>query len=332
MRITLASIRRAVEWPKRLSSIHDAWLLAFAEFVRRHPEHDYGYYKTSLDGDRPSRSPYFLGIADVVVILSSNEFLYHGKSDAINPLAVKGSNEVVQRDVIPRLRGKRIVILSMDALDTTSLLADALAGAKPDGYRMIHEAEFPTTIQSLRHPALCDLRPRGAAKAIDFAYWGTTKRKKPSGEYGGDRFAALREIFRSRSISSHLVGSNFGAAKAARKWAHDFTEIVPELSRARATCCFQWAGVTHLTARYHEAIAMELVPFVWQDYDADGELVEDWQRVATVAELAERIESLRDSKCFRSRLDAATRGYYHRAPSASEQLDLFETKFAEAIS
>ena len=68
------------------------------------------------------------------------------------------------------------------------------------------------------------------------------------------------------------------------------------LDQSYATLCFNWIDQTALTARYHEAIACDVVPLVWKNYDSTNILVaDDWQRCFTIQEFYDKIVEVKKS-------------------------------------
>ena len=58
------------------------------------------------------------------------------------------------------------------------------------------------------------------------------------------------------------------------------------LDQSYTTLCFNWIDQTAVTGRYPEALACNIYPFVWKDYDTNNILVsDDFQRCFTKEEL-----------------------------------------------
>ena len=68
------------------------------------------------------------------------------------------------------------------------------------------------------------------------------------------------------------------------------------LEPARCTLCFNWLDPTATTARYPEALSINMVPFVWRDYDKNNTYnIDQYQRVNSFEEFKERVLTLRDN-------------------------------------
>jgi hypothetical protein len=70
--------------------------------------------------------------------------------------------------------------------------------------------------------------------------------------------------------------------------------LLPYLTNAKYTLCFNWIDNTATTSRYHEALACGIIPMAWKDtYDVTGILVKDeWQRVLTLEDFYDKIGTI----------------------------------------
>jgi hypothetical protein len=304
----------------RPACIQDAFFSLLARWFEERGERP-SFYNVAWDERRPSKELAALMAAEWVFLFSSNEFTFHS-SGVVNPLFVKSSNAGIER-LKPVLQGKRIVVFSMDALDTEALVLDrALAGVDFRERHFISETDFPLTVQSVRYNQLRKYRGQ-AERCRDFAYWGTTKARSPEGGASGDvRLPVLRALLRSRRLSFVLFGNHFGPVKA-QKFNTSLPEIAPELAQARATACFQWPGHGgKLTARYHEAMALGLLPMVHDGYDTERQVALEWQRFGCAEHLAVAIEDMRAPRRFAAAFAEVERHYLKRTPSDDEQYRL----------
>ena len=334
LRICLASLRQGLRSGPDVGCIQDAFLAVLGEILS-----DAGIepllYNVDLAGGRPRRDEQALADADVVLLFSSNEFTQHRSSGVVNPMHLEQSNARIAEHA-PALAGKRIVVLSMDQMDTVELLLERCLSGIPDlDVSLISEQDFPTSIQSVRYGQMEDMidsldeRP---VRDLDLAYWGTTKRRDGNGEASGDvRYEMLRETLRDDELQTMLVGNHFGSRKADRKFDTNLRAIVPDLLRARATCCFQWPGHGQaITARYHEALALGLIPFAHVDYDSGDQLgIDPWQRISSAEELRARLLEIRDVDVYEARLAQIRAAYGERRPSDEEQTTRMRDLLAE---
>jgi len=274
-----------------------------------------------------------------VLVLSHNEYVYgeaaslsliqRGHSPTLNPLYAKA-----QEPHLVRFRaaaaGKQVVLLTTDRMDTAELLAEAI-GFVPRW--TISECDFPTTIQSLRYHPLRALATQPAAKDLDFVYWGTTKRRAPSGERSDSRFSLLRDVLSDRDLATYLSGTTFGKRKADEPFETDLRKRIGALERGRATACFQWPGHgAFLTARYHEACALGVVPFCHSSYDTGDRLcIDRWQRFDDARELVEKVRALRDPSTFEKRMNAIRESYESRRPDDADQHRAFSQALAAIL-
>jgi hypothetical protein len=326
-RIAICRLRQNVAYAVPLTTILDSFYECLLHFVSQHSEHEFSFYKFSLSQmpeDKPRADADALVNADVIIIPTEAEFTYWvpGKLHTGN---VAASNAKI--DEIKRLfRSKRIILLRSDRADSIDLYREkTLRGVDAD-YRVIDEDEFPLGIHGMKyhfikhHTRYWEQQKR----MIDFAYWGSDKRKLPNGQPSGDqRHKVLRELQRS-SLSSIFFGSIYGVSDH-QKWSNDFRPVIKSLWNARATLCFNWLDQNALTARFGEALACGVMPFVWEDYDAKKRAVsDDWLRIREPSEL---IDKLKD-RSFNRRLAELRVSYEEKLPS----LDEYKTDFAEKLT
>ena len=131
-------------------------------------------------------------------------------------------------------------------------------------------------------------------KDTDFVYWGSDKSNRLDGKKSGDeRTNIIKVISRDPKITSAIIGRWPKTIKIARKWMA-LKDTLGYLDRSLTTLCFNWIDQTAVTGRYHEALACNVVPLVWQDYDTNNILVtDDWQRCFTKEEFYVKIEEVK---------------------------------------
>ncbi len=322
MNVCVCSLRQGMRWSKPISCIYDAWFFAMQSFFEKRSEYSVSFYNVSWNRERPNRLVDGIRDADVVVLMTSGEWSWQS---SVPPLWKKQSDEHITK-VLPHLNGKRLIVVSMDCEDTLDLIVDTtLAGASLAKVSLIHENEFPSTIQSLRYSML-KRKPLGFIKDFDFVYWGYPKAKLPGGEKSGDvRSRFVRDVL--AECSGYLIGGKMMNRKADVKYNNDLEFLLPVLSRGITTCCFQWPHhAQHLTARYHEAMALGILPFVCDStYDINRTVSSDWQRVSSAVDLLAKLPEAgqRFNECLELYLD--------KAPSDASQLRLFNSKFEDAL-
>src|SRR5215813_2053366 len=321
MKVCLASLRHGLHWPTEASCIQDAFFALTKRWLSER-EITPSFYGISWSAERPKRDEQALAEAEWIFVYSSNEWTYYG-SDVVNPLFAKGSNERIDR-IKRHFKNKRVVLFSIDMHDTEELLRNTtLYGVDPAEFHFISEAEFPTTVHSVRYGQISRLGLRDVSKERDLSYWGTTKRRVPGGAPSGDaRYDIMRALLVDPALDSYLAGNHFGKRKADDKFLAASWE---KLARARATICFHWPGNgKRLTGRYHEALAMGMIPFVHVGYDSHRQLAKaQWQHIASAAEARIRILGLRDPAEFRERYEEVLRSYEGSAPSDEAQYRRF---------
>jgi hypothetical protein len=160
-------------------------------------------------------------------------------------------------------------------------------------------------------------------KDTDFVYWGSDKGTGLDGKKSGDkRTNIIKSISREPEITSAIIGRWPKDIKIARKWMA-LKDTLGYLDRSLTTLCFNWIDQTAVTGRYHEALACNVVPLVWQDYDTNNILVtDDWQRCFTKEEFYVKIEEVK--KDHGNRLRRIKKDFLDRLPTELEYYKEFE--------
>ena len=88
-----------------------------------------------------------------------------------------------------------------------------------------------------------------------------------------ERHIILKQIYEDESISNNMIGY-FDDFDYTHKFDKNMTNILPHITECKYTLCFNWPGQEeHLTSRYNEALASDIIPLVWQNYDCMGRIV-----------------------------------------------------------
>ena len=106
-------------------------------------------------------------------------------------------------------------------------------------------------------------------------------------------------------------------------------ETLGYLDQSYSTLCFNWIDQTAVTGRYHEAMACNVFPFVWKDYDTNDILITDeGQRCFTKDELYDKIKDIKKSDY---RMIVAKTDFLKRLPSEKDYYKEFETVFNKCL-
>lgn len=338
MKIAIARLRSRTCYVEPLHDIIDSFCECLKYFVRNHPEHQYLYYNFSW-GDKPQRNPKVIDEADVIIIPSEAEFTYHIPG-AIHSYDLKRSNEHIEA-MKHYFLGKKVIVLRSDRRDDEELyrkvLGTEFAESLPSSefkYDEIDEIDFQNNIHSLKYYFIKEM-PRlidDDSKAIDFCYWGSDKRKGIDGKPSGDeRHKVLKEIHKSPYISSYFIGRFYGFERNMKM--APMRKIVPIISSARSTLCFNWLDNRATTSRYIEAIACGAVPFVWKDYDSTGVFVKDkWQRVRSIEEFVDKVNNLRDNGIFEAKFKQIEDSFLKNLKPKQEYFKDFEKMLLEKLA
>lgn len=300
--------------------------------MKRHPENEYLFSKTSFEYiKRPQFTESAFRNADVIIIPSEIEFQAH-IANCLNPDLLKKTNQQIE-SIKDALDGKLVIILQSDRADTPNLYRDfTFKNSNPKDIISIDEDDFPVGIHSMKYHFIKS-KPRlsvfGEERDIDFTYWGIEKKRLPGGEISGDeRHKILREIYKL-GFECRWIGK-FSSVRRDFPMLNLEDLICPFLKRTLTTICFNWLSNTALTARYHEAMACGIVPFVWKDYDSTNRLnIMDWQRCYSVDDVRQKIcEVQNDPDIFKE----IENNYLKVLTSYEETVTLFEEKLLQKIS
>jgi len=153
------------------------------------------------------------------------------------------------------------------------------------------------------------------------------KKGVPSNDY---RNTLLKKVKHSPLLTSNMIGY-FDSFKYDVKFDKSILNVMPEISKGRATICFNWPGQwEHLTSRYNEALACDVIPLVWNGYDKNNQLVaDDFQRINSKSfeELEEKLIKLRDDD-FRLDLLKKIKDKYD---SVVQPIEYYEKEFEKKM-
>jgi hypothetical protein len=231
------------------------------------------------------------------VIPTEQEFTFHIKFRALG--FVKRRTDEFLEEIRKVVKGKKIILLQWDRADSVELYKTKVFPDNDVDIVSIDENDYIGGLHALRYHFLKDNLKIRCDKDLDFSYWGTSKKKKvgedESGEISGDvRHEVFKEIHKS-DLSSCFIGTFDGFARDV-KFSKDMRKVAPYIARSKTTLCLNWPGYDeHLTARYNEAMAYDVIPLVWKNYDCNNRLVAiDWQRCYSFEDIQKKCLELRD--------------------------------------
>lgn len=326
MKICISSLRQRIHWDSEVSCIQDAFFKALKSFFD-HSEHEPLFHNVSWTQQKPERNEDALRAADAVIVMTSGEWTW--STNAVPQTWVTSYDEK-NIPALKAMHNRHVIVLTMDRADNLETLRKSLfKNAKFASEHIISECDFPQTIQSLRFNSFRKFHNRTDKKDLDFSYWGSPKRVLPGGGKSGDaRYDILRDVMTRDGVRSLLIGNTFGKKRQEKGFDSDMKNSIPHLARGRLTCCFQWPGHgQYLTARYHEAMAMCIIPLVHSGYDVRNEFhALPWQRIRTANDIMRRIEDCRDPAMFEKRLVEVHDNYTKHAPHDKAQLKAFSCR------
>jgi hypothetical protein len=263
------------------------------------------------------------------VIPSEAEFLFHIPNRVMS-IVKKRSDEVLNgiRKVID---GKTIIILQSDRADSVELYRDYVFPDNDVKIYSIDECDYKGGLHSLKYHFIKQ-RFHGGEKIHDLGYWGTSKRRKVGGDLSGDvRHEVLKDLHKS-DLDTLFIG-NFDGFKRDVKFTRKLENIVPHLMDCKTTLCFNWPGYDeYLTSRYNEAVACDIIPLVWKNYDINNQLVEsDWQRCESFEDVQRKCLELRDENVRLERLNKIKKKYLDVTGSVEHYEKEFEKRLKEIV-
>ena len=136
----------------------------------------------------------------------------------------------------------------------------------------------------------------------------------------------------STDLKTLFIG-NFDGFQRDVKFTRKLENIVPHLMDFKTTLCFNWPGYDeYLTSRYNEAMACDIIPLVWKNYDINNQLVEsDWQRCHSYEDIERKCLELRDESVRLKHLNRIKKKYNESTENIEYYEEEFETKMKGII-
>ena len=307
MKIAIARIRSYVIYQKPLNTVLDSFFENYVKWMKDNPQHDYLTYNVTFDGTMPKRTPDSIKDADVIIIPSDSEFRYHGQLQ-MDPRDLEKSENHMS-NIREYFTNKKVIIWRSDRGDSKELYQNqTLKNIKLKSLNIIDEIDFSGNIHGMKYHFIRKLRKQelfNPSKDIDFGYWGKMKPAEKN-----EREKTLRKIYREENIKKVLIGGFPSGVKRNNKWIKDWNKLYPLLKNVRSTICFNWLDSKATTARYIQALAMNIIPFVWKDYDSNNTFnIENFQRVNDFDELKKNIYELRNDNFRNDLLNNCKKNY-----------------------
>ena len=289
--------------------------------MHNNPQYNYKFFGLSFSSGWPTKIYQDIIDSDYIVIPSEAEFMYH-IPDRVMTIVWKRTEEVMNkvREVID---GKTIIILQSDRADNVELYRDYVFPNNDVKIHSIDECDFKGGLHSLKHHFIKERFVPGT-KIHDFGYWGTSKKKKVGGDLSGDvRHEVLKDLHKS-DLDTLFIG-NFDGFKRDVKFTRKLENIGPHLMDCKTTLCFNWPGYDeYLTSRYNEAVACDIIPLVWKNYDVNNQLVEsDWQRCWSLEDIQKKCLEIRDESVRLEKLNRIKKKY----KESTENIKYYEKEF-----
>ena len=328
MKICFASLRKKINYTDVLEYGMDVFYECFRYFKDNNKEHEVTYYNFAWGSKGAERDINVLIHADIVVFPAVQEFIYF--ADAMHPRDVEKSQAEI-RKTYEDLYGKDIILLTQDRGVNEEMVMQYTfeKQVKPKSFQTIDEMDFTMCLQGLKYHYIKNYFRFPVEKKTDFVYWGSDKSKTAGGVKSNDeRLEIIKSISKNEEVSSTIIGRWPKSIRIERKWV-PLKETLGYLDQSYSTLCFNWIDQTAVTGRYHEAMACDVFPFVWKDYDTNDILITDeWQRCFTKDELYDKIKDIKKSDY---RMIVAKTDFLKRLPSEKDYYKEFETVFNKCL-
>ena len=325
MKICFASLRKKINYTDVLEYGMDVFYESFRYYKDNNKQHEYSYYNFAWGSKGAERNSDVIKNADVIVFPAVQEFIYF--ANAMHPRDVEKSQSMI-RETYEYLNNKDIILLTQDrGVDESMVMKYTFEKqVKPKSFKVIDEMDFTMCLQGLKYHFIKNYFRFETDKQTDFVYWGSDKSKVAGGEKSGDsRLNIIKSIRKNKEISSTIIGR--WPFEVAKKWI-PLKETLGYLDKSYSTLCFNWIDQTAVTGRYHEALACDVFPFVWKDYDTNNILVSDkFQRCFTIDEFYDKIKYIKDGNM----LNKIKSDFIDRLPSEQEYYKEFETVFNKCL-
>lgn len=298
--ICVCRLRKNVRYDKPLCDIVDSYFHLLKGFTATHTNYRYSWYRCSIDGTRPTKDLAAIEQADIIIIPTEAEFTWHIARNYHTYDVIKSMAEVAL--IAEAIKGKPIILLTSDRADTEfTFRSYTFPQVQLGPIQTIDETDFPGNVHGLKFWFISAFRARMLVQPSyerKFVYWGAAnKRKLIDGTDSNDiRHTVLRDIKKRLGDDAFFIGR---FPFRDMKYTSKFYDIIPEAMASHYTLCFNWLDPRATTARYIEAVACGVVPFVWHNYDIENKLVTfKWQRVSSVDELLAKMQEYSNSKWY----------------------------------
>ena len=146
-----------------------------------------------------------------------------------------------------------------------------------------------------------------------------------------ERHIILKEIMGDETITKNMIGY-FDGFKYTHKFDKNMKNILPHLAECKFTLCFNWPGQEeHLTSRYNEALACDVIPLVWQNYDCNNQLVlDDRQRMFSFEDIKKCLKNTTESRRLKW-LEEIKEKYLNVTKPIEHYEELFNKKLKKII-
>jgi len=321
MKICFASLRKKINHTDVLEHGMDVFYESFRYYVKNNPQHQYSYYNFAF-GKGAERDKSVIKEAEVIIFPAVQEFIYF--ANAMHPRDVEKSQSMI-RETYEYLNDKQIILLTQDrGVDEKMVMNYTFEGkVKPKSFQVIDEMDFSLGLHGLKYHYIQKDFRLPTTKHTDFIYWGSDKSKVAGGEKSKDErlgiIKSIQTLEKIDMLSTIIIGR--WPFKVKDKWM-PLKKTLGYLDQSHTTLCFNWIDQKAVTGRYHEALACNVVPLVWKNYDSTNILVADkWQRCFTIKDIYDKIEEVKKSDMW---LKKIKQNLIDKLPTEKQYYEEFE--------
>ena len=322
MKVTIARLRSNVRYEKPLSAVLDSYFELLKNWMSSREDIEFQFYNVSFDGTKPERK---LQETDIWIIPSDAEYMYYDNVRSLDPRDIEKSNKKIKK-LNPYINDKHVIILKSDRGETEELYrTKTFEDINLASFTTIDEIDFPRNVHGMKYHFISKLHTpltNLVEPTKDFVYWGREK--------ADDRRAFMRKVYRDEDLTQILIGGFPSGIKRDYRWIKTWEKLFPISRDGRCTICFNWKDPIATTSRYIEALAIGVIPFVWENYDTNNTYnIAKWQRVNSFEEFKEKCLTLR--KDYGKLLEEVRGRYEEKLPSMDEYQNIFNSKINSII-
>jgi len=356
--VTIAKLRMGIKYEQTCSQPMDSFYELYEQWMESRPDLTFDTYNFTFDGSKPIRKKEAIKFADYIIIPSESEWRFHcpelwqdqyeSHAKVKDNYRYKWPAKLPYKEYLEKtntaineiksyFENKTVILWRNERADDEELYrTKTLKGVTIKDFHTIDEIDFSGNMNGMKYhniPTLTKDLNLDRTKKVDFAYWGAS--------WKDDRDEIIYDLYDKEGTTTTLVGGFLHLPETQENkifsWARDWRDLLPILTSARCTVCFNWKDENATTSRYIESLAAGIIPFVWSTndftYDKNNTYnIDSWQRVGSVDELLWKIDWLRDVAFFKSKLKEYRKNYRKVLLSKKQYSEEFNKRMNICVS